>query len=490
VADIEIHEFDETYVKLVIPNKGIQMELSDHLTFDSPKQKWSKNKRYWDGKIRLYNRITHKVYAGLCSKIVDFAREKKYSLKNHTEYTTENNVTSIDPFLTASTFELRDYQKEAVLFAIRKKRALLVCPTASGKSMIAYQIHKIFENMNEFRNSPFKTLLIVPTINLVRQMESDFRSYGYVGNIQFIMGGETKIIYPLTNIVISTWQSIYEMDKSFFHNFNVIIGDEAHTFKAKSLIEIMQNANHIKYRFGMTGTLDGIDVHQLMLEGLFGEIYKPTTTDELIQKKQLSPLKIHALVLKHQKNKYSGSDYMSEVDYLNNKRERNGFICNLAKSLSGKTLILFAQREHGQELLRILNAKGVSNCFYIDGTTPAAEREGIRSLMISSPQDMWLLGSYGTCSTGMNIPTINNMIFASSTKSRIRLMQSIGRGLRLNPNKEMCNIYDITDNLQMEPTNHTLKHFIERISMYNEESFPYKIHTINLREEGSDAILY
>lgn len=290
------------------------------------------------------------------------------------------------------------------------------------------------------------------------------------------------------NIFISTWQSIFKQPKEWFDQFDVVIGDEAHQFKAKSLTTILTNMENCGYRFGFTGTLDGTQTHKLVLEGLFGPVKKVTTTKTLMDDGQLSEFRIKALILKHNKERckeISKLKYQEEMDYLVKSPSRNKFITNLAVSLDGNTLLLFQYVDkHGKILYN--NIRDIVDddreVFYVSGETKADEREDIRS-MVETQNNSIIVASFGTFSTGINIKNLHNVIFASPSKSKIRTLQSIGRGLRLGDNKEYATLYDIADDLTHgKKQNYTLTHFIERMKMYNEEKFKYKIYTINLKD--------
>jgi superfamily II DNA or RNA helicase len=144
-----------------------------------------------------------------------------------------------------------------------------------------------------------KTLIIVPTTSLVSQLFTDFISYGYDSqtNVHKIYAGEDKNTDK--KITISTWQSIYKMSKDYFKRFDLVIGDEAHQFKAKSLTTIMEKLIDCRYRFGFTGTLDGSNTNKITLEGLFGPVFQVTTTAKLMEDKHVADLKIKAIVLSY-----------------------------------------------------------------------------------------------------------------------------------------------------------------------------------------------
>jgi superfamily II DNA or RNA helicase len=327
----------------------------------------------------------------------------------------------------------------------------------------------------------------VPTTSLVSQLASDFADYGFESDryVHRIFSGQDK--QTDKPIVISTWQSIYKLDKKYFEQFDVVIGDEAHLFKANSLSSIMSKLHNCRFRFGFTGTLDGTQTHRLVLEGLFGVVKKVTTTAELIEQKHLAEFSIKAIVLKYPddtKKLLKDATYQDEIDFIVRNESRNKFIKNLALSLdNGNTLLLFQYVEkHGKVLYNMIkNDAGDRKVFFVSGEVEGEEREQIRKI-VETEQDAIIVASYGTFSTGVNIRNLHNIIFSSPSKSRIRNLQSIGRGLRKSDTKTSSTLYDIADDLSWKSKkNHTLLHFIERINIYNEEKFVYKIYTVGLK---------
>ena len=296
------------------------------------------------------------------------------------------------------------------------------------------------------------------------------------------MGGTER--YVDAPVVVSTWQSIYKEPKKFFNRFDVIIGDEAHLYKAKSLSGILTKCHDAKYRIGLTGTLDGLHTHQLVLEGLFGKCEQVTKTADLMKKGHLTKLKVNILLLKHGYVPFD--DYQQEMDYIVSHPKRNNLITNLAKDLSGNTLILFNYVEkHGEPLHDLLNTKVKEGrkVFFIHGGIDAYDREEARSIC-ETEKDAIIVASYGTFSTGINIKNLHNVIFASPSKSRVRNLQSIGRVLRKGDNKAQAVLYDIADHCARgSKSNYTLRHLAERIKIYQEEKFNYEIKEIKLTHD-------
>jgi superfamily II DNA or RNA helicase len=487
MSDVIIHKKNEVYIKLEC-EPHILYELQEYFTFEVPGAKFMPQMRskHWDGYIRLLSVHTGEIYVGLLPKVID-----KLNLHNYTYEFRENKFYGLpfevneeisyegvkDYMNSICAHSPREYQVEGVYDALRHNRKLLISPTASGKSLMIYSIVRYYVDKGQ------KILLVVPTTSLVEQMYKDFQDYGWDADsyCHRIYSGREK-----TNehaVTITTWQSIYKLERSFFEDYNVIIGDEAHLFKSKSLISIMSKAHNAKYRFGFTGTLDGSQTHKWVLEGLFGPSYKVTKTAELIQQGHLSKLDIRCLVLKHKPQKFE--NYEDEVQFIINHDRRNKFITNLVLDLKGNTLILYSRvATHGEPLYNLINNLKVNDrkVFFIHGGVDAEERELVREIT-EKENNAIIVASYGTFSTGVNIRNLHNVIFASPSKSRVRNLQSIGRVLRKGSNKTKAMLYDIADDCTINSKkNYTLNHFIERIKIYNEENFNYEILTINLKE--------
>ena len=474
-------------------DSNVQRELSEFFTFYVPGYKFMPafRNRMWDGKIRLFSQKTKEIYFGLYPYIKAFCDERGYHIVAGKNVDIDNKVDKdiVKKFSNGlgQKFEVRDYQIDAIYHSLKFNRALLLSPTASGKSFIIYALIRYYSHLIKDKSNN-KCLLVVPTTSLVEQMYSDFKSYGWnvKKNCHRLYSGYSN--QTDKKVLISTWQSLYKLPKKYFEQFGAVFGDEAHLFKSKSLTELMTKLENCKYRIGLTGTLDGTQTHKLVLEGLFGAVNKVTSTKKLMDKKQLSNLTIRCLILKHTEENskmVTKGKYQDEVDYLVSSESRNNFLRNLAIKMKGNTLVLFQLVEkHGKKLYEIIKEKAADDrkVFYIFGGVEADEREAIRGIT-EKEKDAIIVASYGTFSTGVNIRNLHNIIFASSSKSRIRNLQSIGRGLRLGDNKTNAVLYDIADDLTYKSKeNFTLKHFQERVSIYTQEEFDYEIHNVSLKE--------
>jgi len=479
---IQVEKFDETYIK-VNCEPGLMMEMSEFFTFTVPGAKFTPayRNKFWDGKIRMLNTMTGLIYYGLLSYIEEFCHKREYQIEYLSDFSTEEfSIKEAKDFVNKikPTFQPRDYQLDAFVHAVRERRALLLSPTASGKSFIIYLLVRYYAK---------RTLIIVPTTSLVSQLASDFADYGFDSStyVHRVCAGKDKVTKrPIT---ITTWQSIYKLPKEFFSSFDVVIGDEAHLFKAKSLTSILTKLSGCRYRFGLTGTLDGTQTHRLVLEGLFGPVRKVISTAELIEKKHLADFSIKGIVLTYpddiRKMIARSGDYQSELDYIVRCDARNNFIKNLALSLDGNTLILFQFVEkHGKDLYnKILSEAGDRKIFFVYGAVDGEEREEIRRI-VENESNAIIVASVGTFSTGVNIKNLHSIIFASPSKSRVRNLQSIGRGLRKSDTKSAATLYDIADDMSWKSKkNFTLLHFMERVKIYNEEKFKYKLYKVELK---------
>jgi superfamily II DNA or RNA helicase len=462
----------------------IYYELSDQFTFDVPNAKFAPayRNKYWDGKIRLFSTQTGEIYVGLLDKIIRFCENHDYTYEfvNNKYYGLPFEVNEMiskegvkDYITSISKYAPREYQVEGVYDALRHNRKLLISPTASGKSLMIYAIVRYYVEKGQ------NTLIVVPTTSLVEQMYKDFADYGWdVGSFchKIYAGKERE---TNSQVIITTWQSIYKLPRQYFSRFSVVVGDEAHQFKSKSLVSIMTKLSDCKYRFGFTGTLDGTQTHKWVLEGLFGPSYKIIKTDELMKKGHVATLDINILLLKHSPNRFE--TFEDEVQYIINHEKRNKFIKNLALDLKGNTLILFSRVEgHGRPLYELINNSATDDrkVFFIHGGVDVDDREEVREIT-EKENNAIIVASYGTFSTGINIKNLHNVIFASPSKSRIRNLQSIGRVLRKGNNKTKATLYDIADDITYKSKrNYTLNHLVERIKIYSEENFNYEIVNI------------
>lgn len=476
---LEVTKVNDVYIKVNCQN-SIAQELCDFFCYEVPGHKFMPafKRRKWDGKMRLFNVASRRIYAGLLPHVRAFAQQRKYDVSygednDNDRYETAEDIKEFYGVLLSETdFDARDYQIDGLLQCVNSKRGVVVSPTGSGKSLMIYALCRWFTEE--------KVVIIVPTISLVAQMYKDFVDYG--GNPEeahCVQAG----INPQTNrrITISTWQSLVKLPKKFFSQFGLVIGDECHSFKSKSLVSIMTRLENCEYRFGFTGTLDGMDIHKLVLEGLFGRARKNVSTKELMDKKQLAKLDITCVIFGYTPSEcqlVNNMDYQDELDWIVSNKKRNKFITNLACEQTENTLLLFQYVEkHGRILYDMIkeSSDDKRKIFFVYGGTDSESREKVRAIC-EIHRGCIIVASVGVFSTGINIRNLHNIIFGSPSKSRIRNLQSIGRSLRVTKKKNIAKIFDLADDLRYnKKPNYTLRHFAERIKIYKEEQFSYSV---------------
>jgi len=496
MSKIELDKIDEVHMRIVT-DAGVKRELSDYFAFRPPGYQFHPRfkQKVWDGFIRLYSPFNNRLYVGLIPYVAKFCEDRGYELSVPDNLTADHSVDETYGYWLAKEinvpFPPRDYQNEYVVHAIRNNRAVLSSPTGSGKSLMIYLLANHYNLTQDLR-----TLIIVPTISLVHQMAGDFVDYGgSPDDMHKIQGGADKNTNK--KFVVSTWQSIVKQPKEWFDQFGVVIGDEAHLFQAKSLSSIMEKMTGCKYRFGLTGTVKSDSdskVHKLVLEGHFGKVKKIVKTKDLIDNGTLASFNINAIVMRHsgeditelnkiKRKVQKNQKYHAERDFIIQSEKRNLFIRNLVWSLKDQNnLVLYDLVEkHGAPLAELLR-RDDRVLHFIHGGVSGAEREDMRITVENDPiKQHDIVASFGTLSTGVNLKRLDNIIFAASGKSEVKVFQSIGRSLRKGNGADNATLYDLADDLSSGSyDNYALSHFKERVEMYDNEGFQYKVFNVKL----------
>ena len=469
---------------------GPAEELKEFFSFFVPGYQFMPafKRRVWDGKIRLFDTRTGELPAGLIYHLMKFIDSRGYKFELiETPYgmpysEDKPNAKEFLNFVESLglPFKIREYQFMACMEGLKRKRAILLSPTGSGKSLIIYVLMRWF-----IKQHKRKVLIIVPTTSLVEQMTNDFKQYGLDEDfVHKIYSGKDKATEK--PIVVSTWQSIYKLPKIWYEQFGMVLGDECHGFKSKSLMNIMNKATEAEYRYGTTGTLDGSETHELVLQGLFGKVFKVTTTKALQDDETLAPLDIKRLILDYDletRQTFGKKTYQEEIEWIVENDRRNRFITNLTNDLKGNSLVLFNYVEkHGKPLYEMINNKVTEGrkVFFVSGEVATTDREAIRGI-VEKQKNAIIVASLGTFSTGINIRNLHNIVFASPSKSQIRVLQSIGRGLRKSDDGKPTTLYDIVDNIVYNgKPNFAKLHGDHREEIYTKEQFNVKTYKIEI----------
>ena len=503
MTDIVIEKLNDVYCKVEC-DKSISREISENYSFRIDNWRFHpKCKAGWDGVIRLYNHTKKTIYTGLIESLTGFAKEARYSIKVD-DYYEPHPITDVEFMDFVKTlklpFEPRDYQIKYALHSIRTRRALNISPTGSGKSLIAYLVIRYV--LTQIKS---KVIVLVPTTALVYQLISDFKDYGWdsAAECHGLCEGAEKTTNK--RVIVSTWQSLQYMavnkavgkkkvnqyNPEWFEKFGCLIGDECHTFNATALKNISECLVNACWRIGLTGTLDGSTTNELVLTGIFGPKVQFKWTNELIADGTLSPFKINVLKINYPDefkrlwhNRKKKVTYQEEIDFIVQYEKRNSMLAKLAVSRKGNSVVIFRYVEKQgrplfEKIKKICEEKYPDRkVFFYAGEVPGEERNALRAI-IEKEKDAIIVGSVQTISTGINIVNLHNIIFASPSKARIKILQSIGRALRKS--EVDATLYDITDDLCWKSKkNYTALHLIERLKMYVSEKFDYKLKEIEL----------
>jgi superfamily II DNA or RNA helicase len=384
-------------------------------------------------------------------------------------------------------FEIRDYQDRAVRAALSNHRGILLSCTSSGKSLMLFNIIKSIRKQN-FKN----ILLIVPNIMLVDQMYDDFESYGWQNldkEVERLGGGHEA--YFDKPVLISTWQSLQNKEADFFEKFDALFIDECHGSKASVLSKLTKQCINARFKIGTTGTLPTDKSDLLQIKSVLGDVIFELKSKELIDVGVLTKIQIANVIAKYppefvKMNK--SRSYPEEVKMVEEYEDRNKVLKLIIDHTDPKhnILLLVNHLKHVKLLQEWIEKeypdKKVS---VITGSVSGDERSEIRK-GIEEEDGTILLATYATMSTGVNMPKLHDVILYSNSKSKIKVLQSIGRGLRKHATKNLIVLYDVADDLSYKTRtgrvvdNYLMKHWKERMTYYKEQEFPTITTTINL----------
>lgn len=503
-STIYIVKFDEINGRIITEDYDFLIQLREKLSFFADGYRFhpSFKNKFWDGKVRLLNN-DGTFSLGLWCEIVDFCKRmdhpyqldpkiRKFQLDREKF---QSFVNSLDVHSGGEKIEPYDYQVNAAHKALEWQRCILLSPTSSGKSLIQYILVNMYQRLmpNE------QMLMIVPTVALVSQMKNDFKDYSseidWDGDNE--IHGITAGVDKETNkrIVISTYQSLTKVKAEYFEKFKAVMVDEVHTAKSKSIVNILSKCINAKWRVGLTGTLDECKTNILTLKGLFGPIFEVISTKELMDMGSVAQLKVHVGILKHKEEdckhlrsgKHGDSDkkkkasYMEEIDFITTHKDRNRFIMNFTSKLAGNSILMVNKVEHGQNLYKwMTDVYPDRDIFLYTGSTKKEERDHIRTAMEQS-ENAIIIGSLGVLSTGISIKRLHNLVFAHPSKSRIKVLQTVGRLLRKSKFGNNVFMYDLVDDFRVGAyCNYTYEHGQKRVSFYSEQEFDWNVNEISI----------
>lgn len=497
---IIITKVNETWIRVECPEQYQELDIQDRFSFQVETAKYSRNK-HWNGVKQLYNRRTKLFPIGLLLELLSFFEVQEFDYQLDPDLIPDSETLDLEDVKhlvediirpkdkTGQDIHVQDFQYDALLYILNMGRSVCLSATSSGKSLIIYLALRIYQLIDDLRG---KTLCVtVPSITLVNQMWSDFDQYScgtgwsIDKHCQKMYGTTEKTI--TRKIVITTWQTQSKLSQAVLDKIGVIFFDECHLCKAKTLSTICESLTSCEFKHGLTGTLDGCEVNELSIQGLLGPVKKVVSAKEIMDIGFASKVKVNMMLLNHNivtqgeftkfrkqyfktlTKKHRNDDYLCELEFLNVLNKRKEFLFEFIESLPGNTLVLFDRVvSYGEIWYQEYKESHPDNTFYITGKVSGDDRETIRIGMESQEQST-LWASYGTLSTGVSINKLHNCVLISSAKSKIRVLQTIGRMMRLHSTKNEANIYDIVDNLGFE--NFMMTHAQQRIEFYTNEEF-------------------
>ena len=460
-------------------------------------------KKLWDGNITYIKGAN--IPSGTWSYLMDVAKQCHWKLTIDglnglfdNTITLESFTEWVNTFFDGLPFHPRDYQIESAYNILRFKKCLSELATSAGKTLICFMVIAYLMDRKIIKG---KVLMIVPTVQLVLQSSGDFEEYNTDKlplNIQQIYAGFKE--KADSNIMVGTFQSLTKMEDAWFKQFDCVIVDECHRTSAKSIKDILERCWHCAYRFGVSGTMPKQNTADFLtlltyLGPLVTEVKAKSLQDEgyisncnivqmridyVSEKKKEEFADAYALLMRTKK----GSDAFNlEKNFIIENEKRFSFITDILRKTTKNTLVLFHRIIYGKKLFAFLRAN-LSNkrIYYIDGSIDKDIREEITDRM-DKYDDVILVASFATMSTGVSVNKIFNVIFTESFKSPFVIIQSIGRSLRLkdkeNKEKNKATIIDIVDDFRYKKyVNYLYRHGLERLRMYKEQQYPVIIRKV------------
>jgi superfamily II DNA or RNA helicase len=450
----------------------VHEELYDRFKVDDPSYRPNNFSKY-DGKIRLYDKTTGHFDAGLLHRVLPTLKNYKVEVDknfNNFRHITDKELHEWIDELNLP-FTPHEYQFRIVRDFIKYRRLTALADTGAGKSLVIYIICRFLSEVQDGH-----VLVLVPRIQLVSQLYDNFKEYGWTEcnrNVQQIVSGKPKNVHR--PIVISTWQSLQDMGSDYFDPFTSVICDEVHGASAKKQTKIIKNCRNATDRLGLTGTLNGTELHQYQVEGLFGATRQYVETQELKDLGQASQTQIYMTTIRYpsiDNIRLSKLDYEGTIQYLLKHPGRMKYIAKLAKMRSDNnenSLVIFERVEKGLlEFKKYLEDMGVGDRVrIIEGSVKLDDRREI-TVDLEKDGGYILIATWGTLSTGISIKRLHNLFLASSTKGLIRVLQTLGRMLRIHEFKTVARIIDFVDDYRKSPSANCyyIEHSKERYKYY------------------------
>lgn len=481
---VEITKLNNSFLSVASPDAWLHEELYDLFKVHIPGSTHTRHTHE-----RFYNKYNGKLPLGLLPKLLKHCKSYKPVLDPAFKKSLrEHSKEEIREWMDSKEFPFTpyDYQYDIVVDAIRLRRLVALADTGAGKSAILYFLVRFYVEEAIALGRDGKVLVMIPNITLRSQILQDFRDYGWDeadGYCHLISDGRK---WSDKRVIISTWQSIQNMDDEYFEQFTNIIVDEVHGVSAKKQTNILKRAINASDRIGLTGTLAGTDYHKMQVEQFVGASKRYVVTKQLQEMGQASATQVFMTALNYTDREIkmiNALDYIGKVDFIHLHEERMKYLCNFAEKLSSNrenVLLIFEKVEKGVERYRdYLESVGLGDRVrVVTGEVKGSDRDEIKAELEANAGHIFL-ATWGTLSTGVNIKNLHSLMLVSSSKGRIRVLQTVGRLLRIHASKKIAKIFDFTDvtsGCGFRVSNF-VDHAKERFRFYKEKGHPVRANT-------------
>jgi superfamily II DNA or RNA helicase len=470
--NVKIRKFDELHIQVITDDRDVILGLKDYFTDYVEGYKFQPKFRNggWDGKICLV-RSGNVLPYGLLLNTLRFLKthykEKQLSIDDDVKDLFKG--VDVEPEYELNIFP-RPYQAEAVELGLKYRSGIIVAATSAGKSL---SITYLIKNLMDY-GFVKKTLIIVPTVSLICQFKKDMIDYGIDETL--IGQAYAKVKEFDKKIVISTWQTLIKDTKNVLESFDCIICDETHQSKALSIKTILSKCVNAKFRYGFTGTMPVSKLDILNVMSYIGPVLKRFGASELAEQGYISKCKINLININYTNTDIFPNDYNLTKDMVFVNKFRLNYIKNIVSKIDGNILLLVGKVEkEGYVLKDYLEKENITDkeIIFLHGETKVEDREKWRG-ECENRKNLIIIATYGIMSVGVNIPSLKYILFASPFKSKIRVLQSIGRALRKHDTKENAVIFDLADNVKFLDD-----HSNKRLKYYQSEAFDVTEYTIH-----------
>lgn len=446
MVDIRFELQDNLYIRVDTEHydyiKAVESELTEYVKGYMHMPKFRAG--HWNGKVSLFKRPTRTFPYGLLLKVIRMTKKEFPELTMEVSDAVKALFVGIsfDNFKDDLKFPCYDYQKLAIETAVTRSKGICQLPTASGKSLVITHIIKhISENIKGN-----KSLIIVPTLQLIDQFAGDMDEYGILPEKVGRVNGTYKEFDK--EIVVSTWQSMKNNLRELWR-YNTVIIDEVHSAKADKLLEILENTPQAQFRIGMTGTMPTHPLENMNVLSLLGPVLIKYTGKDLANMGYISHCTVKRIKVQYKDDlNEKKNDYTFVRDEVFLNPYRLGLIKRLVKKTKNSVLILIEKIEKEGEVLEEMLKETFPdrNVVFLSGRDKSDIRDDARKEM-NLTDNMVVIATYPIFQQGVNIPSLRTTILASSTKSFIRVIQSLGRSLRKHVSKELggAELWDICD---------------------------------------------